>query len=117
MSDLWLSIALEDQMKKLLIAVVSAACIISTNPASAGKLHQVYWVHVPVPQGTGKVEVSLIDDPNDDIICALTGVSGHFAGGGEFGVVFKPTNKTLWTLTYGAGQPGVSFDATCWQLQ
>jgi hypothetical protein len=102
-------------MKKLLMAVVSAACIVSANPASAGKLHQVVWKHLPVPQGTAKLSVSLIDDPNDDIICALTGVSGHFAGGGENGTIFK--EKNLWVLIVGAGQPGVYFDATCWQLQ
>jgi hypothetical protein len=101
-------------MKKLLMAVVSAACIVSSGPASAGKLHEVAFKHIDVPQG-GSKDVSLIDDPNDDILCALTGVGGHFDGGGEHGAVLKVNN--LWHLSGSSGQPGVFFEATCWQSQ
>jgi len=102
-------------MKKLLIAGMAAACIVSSNPASAGKLHQVFFRHLDVPAGTRSLNVTLIDDPNDDILCALTGVGGHFAGGGEHGSVLK-VNGT-WILGGAAGQPGVFFEATCWQSQ
>lgn len=106
-------IGLKNQMKKLLVAGVSAACIFSTNPASAGSLHQIFFRHLDIPQGQS-LSVTLIDDPNEQILCALTGVGGHFDGGGEHGAVLKVNG--VWLLSGSSGQPGVFFEATCWQL-
>lgn len=101
-------------MKKLLIAGVSAACIFSVNPASAGKLIPVVAKHLDVPPG-GSKDLPLIDNPNGDILCALTGIGGHFAGGGEHGNVDLVDGR--WHLVGEAGQPGVYFEATCWRSE
>jgi hypothetical protein len=103
-------------MKKLLIAGMSAACIAFGSPVSAANMVVVYTHNYDVPVG-GRVHESLWDDRNSggDAMCALTGMSGHFAGGGENALIFKKDH--LWSILANAGQPGVSFNVTCWQAQ
>ena len=105
-------------MKKLLIVGMSAACIVSVSPAF-GKLVQIgntRTLTINQPAGQCKNEsITLLDDRNDEYLCAITGVGGHFDGGGEQGQIIKVNG--VWLLSGSSCQPGVFFQATCWGSQ
>ncbi len=53
-------------------------------------------------------------DPDNEVMCTITGIRGKFEGGGEYGYVKKIGNA--WFFKGNSCQPGVGFWVSCFSV-
>jgi hypothetical protein len=109
----------EDHMKKLLIVAMFTASIFAcAAPASAATMVKVYSNVFSITKGAAEIDEPLWHEGENnfgDAFCAITGISGGFVGGSEYGSVYRRGAGTFFKAH--ANQPGVSFNVECWQAQ
>ncbi|HEY2249248.1 MAG TPA: hypothetical protein VGH70_17540 [Bradyrhizobium sp.] len=102
-------------MKNFLLAGATIAAFFAGAPAAHADLRIVFDRVINMnrnPNDCGNFNQNLIEDPGKKIVCLVSGVGGHFQGGGEHGSVFRD-NTSTWVFQGGSCQPGVFIHITC----